>query len=192
MVLSQRAIYVVSGLPRSGTSLVMQMLQAGGVPVLDDGIRAADADNPRGYLEYAKALRLWDDASWLGDAIGKAVKIVSPLLPALPFEYDFRVLLLERDLVEVMASQATMLRRRAADERELASFAELVQGRQWFKRWVRVQPNFRCLELAYHQILDAPAEEAARIERFLERDLDRRAMASAVDPTLYRQRRASA
>jgi hypothetical protein len=181
-------ILVVSGLPRSGTSLAMQMLHAGGVPVVVDGERASDDDNPRGYFEDARTLRLWDDASWLDDAVGKAIKIVVPLLRALPFVYDFRVLLMERELSEVMASQATMLRRQAGDDRRLAAFGQLVESLAWFKRWVRYQPNFRCLEVSYRCVLESPAEQVARIAGFLERELDHDAMVSVVDRSMYRQR----
>jgi hypothetical protein len=185
---SDPAIIVVSGLPRSGTSLAMQMLRAGGVPVVSDGQRVPDDDNPRGYFEDARTLRLWDDASWLDAAVGKAIKIVAPLLPALPFEYDFRVVLMERELSEVMASQATMLRRQVGDDRRLAAFGQLVQTLTWFKRWVRYQPNFRCLAVPYRDLVEAPADQVARIAGFLECDLDCDAMARAVDPSLHRQR----
>src|SRR5512134_4034770 len=102
-------ITVVTGLPRAGTSLVMQMLVAGGVPILVDGARPADADNPRGYLEFAPVKRLREDASWLPRARGRAVKVVVPLVCDLPPSERYRVLLVERDVREVLASQRTML-----------------------------------------------------------------------------------
>jgi hypothetical protein len=182
------AIVVVSGLPRSGTSLAMQMLRAGGYPVLEDSARLPDDDNPRGYVEYEKTLRLWQDASWLHEAAGRAVKIVCPLLAALPFDHDYAVILMQRDLAEVAASQATMLRRRGEDASRLGAFAELVQALERFQRWVRYQPNFRCLELGYRDALADPAATAARIEAFLGVPLDRAAMTSAIDPGLHRQR----
>ena len=103
-------IVVVSGLPRSGTSLMMQMLQAGGMPLLTDGRRAADGDNPKGYCEFEPAKRLKDDASWLGAAEGRAVKLVSALLFDLPPERRYRVIFMTRDLDEVLASQRDLLR----------------------------------------------------------------------------------
>jgi hypothetical protein len=103
-------IVVVSGLPRSGTSMMMQMLEAGGLPILTDGERVADADNPRGYYEYAPAKRLMTDRTWLPAADGKAVKIVAQLLPYLPpAPHRFRVIFMKRDLGEVLASQQVML-----------------------------------------------------------------------------------
>jgi len=181
-------ITVVSGLPRSGTSLVMQMLRAGGMPVLEDSARVADDDNPRGYLEYDKARQLWRDATWLDDAVGKAIKIVCPLLRALPFDHDYEVIVIERDVGEVLASQATMLRRRGEDARQLDAFTELLAALAYFRRWVELQPNFRCLWLEHRRVLDAPAEAADAIARFLDRPLDRVAMSAAVDPGLHRNR----
>lgn len=181
-------ITVVSGLPRSGTSLVMQMLHAGGMPVLEDGARAADDDNPRGYLEYDKTRQLWRDAGWLADAAGKAVKVVCPLLRALPFDHDYQVIVIERDVGEVLASQATMLRRRGEDARQLDAFGELLGALAHFRRWVELQPNFRCLWLEHRRVLDAPAAAADAIASFLDRPLDRAAMSGAVDPGLHRNR----
>lgn len=188
MLMNPSTIVVVSGLPRSGTSLMMQMLGAGGVPLLEDDERAPDDDNPRGYLEYARTKQLWQDASWLQEAVGKAVKIVSPLLPALPFDHDFRVVLMQRNMAEVVASQTMMLRRRGEAAAQIDSFPDLVRMLRWFKCWVRYQPNFRWLEVEYQRVLDAPAEAAARVERFLGIPLDCHAMVGAVEPALHRQR----
>src|SRR5438046_6429896 len=104
-------ITVVSGLPRSGTSLMMQMLRAGGMPVRTDGFRKADEDNPRGYLEYEPVKRTREDSSWVSDAVGKAVKVVYLLLRDLPDGFDYRVILMRRSLREVLASQSAMLMR---------------------------------------------------------------------------------
>jgi hypothetical protein len=166
----------------------MQMVRAGGLPVLDDGERLADEDNPRGYLEDARTRRLWEDTGWLAEAAGKAVKIVCPLARAIPFDHDVRLILIERDLDEVIASQAAMLRRRGGDPRALDGFPALIEALRSFKRWVRYEPNIRCLALAYRSVLDAPAEAAARIASFLDVPLDREAMARAVDPALHRRR----
>ena len=104
-------IIIVSGLPRSGTSLMMQMLQNGGVGVLTDNIRAADDDNPRGYYELDRVKTISHDASWLPDAHGKAFKAVSLLLYDLPASERYRIILMDRDLDEVLHSQETMLKR---------------------------------------------------------------------------------
>ena len=113
-------IIVVSGLPRSGTSLMMQMLAAGGVEVVTDHVRTADTDNPRGYYEFELVKKIKQDASWLPEARGKAVKMVSQLLYDLPAGEKYRIIFLERDLDEVLVSQEKMLERlgRTAAPRE--------------------------------------------------------------------------
>src|SRR5215212_2341111 len=104
-------VTIVTGLPRSGTSMMMQMLAAGGMPVLAAAVRAPDADNPRGYLEFEAAKRTARDAAWVAGAAGKAVKLVHLLLPDLPQEHEYRVLFMRRDMDEVLASQRAMLAR---------------------------------------------------------------------------------
>jgi hypothetical protein len=107
-------ITIISGLPRSGTSLMMQMLAAGGMPILSDGERRADVDNPRGYLEWERIKQLPKDPTCIAEAEGKAVKVISQLLLSLPPEHQYRVIFMERPLPEVMVSQDEMLRRRGA------------------------------------------------------------------------------
>src|SRR5262245_44885322 len=104
-------IVVVSGLPRSGTSMAMKMLEAGGVPIVTDGIRTADESNPKGDYEFerGKELEKNGDPAWLRDARGKAVKIISFLLTYLPDGYDYQVVFMNRDVDEVLASQNKML-----------------------------------------------------------------------------------
>jgi hypothetical protein len=108
----EESLVVVTGLPRSGTSMLMQMLAAGGMRFLSDGLREADEDNPRGYLEFEPVKNLLKDSKWLFEGAGKAVKIVAPLLAALPPGLACRVILSERDLDEVLDSQERMLVRR--------------------------------------------------------------------------------
>jgi hypothetical protein len=182
-------IIVVSGLPRSGTSLAMQMLAAGGVEVLTDGERTADEDNPRGYLELEQVKKIKQDASWLPAARGKAVKMISQLVFDLPASERYRVILMQRELEEVLASQETMLARlgrpimprdklRAAFENQAARFDE----------WIGRQTNMAVLRLVYAALVANPAGEAAQISDFLGGALDVQRMAAAVDPSLYRNR----
>src|SRR5262245_15575927 len=114
-------IIVVSGLPRSGTSLMMQMLDNGGIEVVTDNVRAADTDNPRGYYELEKVKRVKQDASWLPQARGKAFKMVSQLLYDLPASERYLVVFMERDFDEMLLSQEKMLQRlgRPAAPREV-------------------------------------------------------------------------
>ena len=120
-------IVVVSGLPRSGTSLMMQMLQAGGMPLLIDDLRPADTDNPNGYWEYEPVKRLQQDNSWIPQAEGKAVKVVSALLQYLPPQHTYKIIFMQRPMQEVLASQTVMLERRGeqsgkADDKTLEDY----------------------------------------------------------------------
>jgi hypothetical protein len=186
------AIIVVSGLPRSGTSLMMQMLVAAGVPALTDGARAADADNPRGYFEYEPAKSLGRDSTWLGRAGGKAVKVVSALLPQLPSDHAYRIVFMRRPLAAILASQREMLVRRGhaaptpqEDERMATLFARhLADTAARLER----DATASVLYVDYPELVTAPFEVASRVAEFLDADLDASRMAGVVDPALQRQR----
>jgi hypothetical protein len=182
-------ITVVSGLPRSGTSMMMQMLEAGGMPVLVDDLRPRDDDNPRGYYEYEPVKRLQRDNSWLDAAEGKAVKVVSPLLNCLPLELEYRVVLMVRDLDEVVLSQEQMLKRAGAppgpDSSTMRRHFEGHLSRT--RQWLSSQRRLRFIECRYADVLEQPAREVDRIAQFLEFDFDRPAMIQVVQPELRRQ-----
>ena len=185
-------VTVVSGMPRSGTSLLMQMLRAGGISVLTDGIRLADAHNPLGYLEYEPVKRLAADSSWVAGARGHAVKIVYRLLEYLPPSVRYRVLFAERDLREVFASQRDMLLARgdaAAEQEESEMIAALAAETARVEQWMASREGMDVLNVPYAGLIAAPREWAARIAAFLGRGLDVDAMAAAVDPALHRHRR---
>ena len=189
--------------------MVMQMLEAGGMPLLIDELRAPDEDNPRGYYEFGAVKQLKDDASFLRAASGRAVKIVSPLLPFLPPDYDYRVLFVERDLVQVLDSQRAMLDRRAeptsAIDESVLSRA-FSRGLEQVKEWIGHQPNIQVCEVSHAGVIDFPTESARRIADFLgpilpgleefetgapegadaDRPIDR--MASVVTGSLHRHR----
>jgi hypothetical protein len=188
-------IVVVSGLPRSGTSMAMRMLQAGGITILTDGLRTADVNNPEGYFELDAVTRLEKsvDHEWLRRARGKAVKIVSWLVTWLPESYNYQVLFMERDLDEVIASQTKMLSNLGQQAMEGAPTSEnlratyadhLLQVRRFLERR-------RCFSMAtvnYRDAIAQPVREAERIAEFLGRRLDIQLMAAAVDQRLYRNR----
>jgi hypothetical protein len=183
-------VTVVSGVPRSGTSLMMQMLAAGGMPVLTDGVRAADEGNPRGYLEFEPVKRTKEDATWLSTAQGKSVKMVYFLLRDLPADYEYRVILMRRDLREVIASQRAMLTRLGRSGADLSDtrMAALFEAQLGETRaWLRAQRNFSVLELDYSDCLQAPLYAASRANAFLGGTLDELRMAAAVDVSLYRR-----
>jgi hypothetical protein len=182
-------IIVVSGLPRSGTSLMMQMLESGEVPVLADNTRTADIDNPRGYYEFERVKRIKQDASWLPMARGKAVKVVSQLLYDLPATERYRVLFMERELDELLFSQERMLERlnRPAAPRQKIREAYILHLER-LHEWLGNQRHIEILRVRYHELIEAPVKEAERVCEFLCRPMNVAAMASAVDPTLYRNR----
>lgn len=171
---------------------MMQMLHAGGLPALTDGQRAADEDNPRGYYEFEAVKRIRTDRSWLDVAVGKVVKLVHLLLTELPASHEYRVVFMRRDLDEVLASQRKMLQRNGRaggqlpDEQMKQMFARQVQS---VLAWLSRQSNVRHIEIDYRQVIEAPREVAARVNAFLGGSLDEAKMASAVEPSLYRNRR---
>ena len=186
-----RTVVVVSGLPRSGTSMMMQMLAAGGVPVMADDSRAADEDNPRGYFELEQAKAAGGGGEWVDEAGGRAVKVVAQLLPGLPASHAYRVLFMERPLTEVVASQQAMLRRLG---RRGAALSATRLSHSYLKQIAAVRHeldrrsgSFTALSVPYHRVLEDPRAEAERINRFLGGGLDVAAMAAAVDPALRRQ-----
>jgi len=187
-------IVVVSGLPRSGTSMAMKMLEAGGVPIVTDGIRAADDSNPKGYYEFepVKELDKNGDTAWLGSARGKAVKIISFLLTYLPDSYDYRVIFMNRDVDEVLASQNKMLvaRGEAGGSADDAQMRE-VYGKHLEKvgRFLRNRTCFQTLHVGYRDVIDNPAAQARRINEFLGGRLDVERMSAIADRELYRNRK---
>lgn len=188
-----RPIVVVSGLPRSGTSMAMRMLEAGGMPIFTDRTRAADADNPLGYYEHDLVLTLdkGGDTAWLKDARGQAIKVVSALLPHLPETLRYKVVFMHRDLGEVLASQNKMLERRG----EKGGDAGDARMRELYEDHLRKVGNllrrracFETLDVRYADVIADPQEQARRIAKFLGGSLDVAAMAGAVSPDLYRNR----
>ena len=185
-------VVVVSGLPRSGTSMLMQMLSAGGIITVTDGVRQADADNPRGYFEFEPVKRMRDDAAWLKEAQGKAVKIVAPLIPDIPLDIAIRVIFIERDLDEILASQHQMIVRRGQhvtdtpgrQARLKKQYKNLVER---VKAFLSQRPRTQLLCLERSAVLRAPQSAAESINRFLGSQFDIRNMANEVDPALNRQ-----
>lgn len=184
-------IIVVSGLPRSGTSMTMKMLAAGGVPILTDQVRPADEDNPEGYFELERVKRLGVYSGWLCDAPGKAIKVVSFHLAELPPAYDYKILFVRRALPEVLASQRQMLLRNgksAPPEGDPAMAAAYEEHLRKTYAWLARQHHLQVLFLDHHATVEQPFVAAEAIQTFLEQNLDCAAMAAAVNPTLYRQR----
>jgi len=185
-------ITVVSGLPRSGTSMMMKMIEAGGLPPLTDQIRTADADNPKGYYEFERVKQLdKGDTAWVSDAVGKSVKVISALLKHLPPGYEYRIIFVRRNMAEILASQRKMLLNRGEDANKMddEKMADLfAKHLQQVETWLQSQPNMQVHYCHYSEVLAHPEAEAQKINRFLGGNLDVAAMATAVDPHLYRNR----
>ncbi len=184
-------ITVVSGLPRSGTSLMMQMLAAGGIPPLTDHQRAADESNPRGYFEFEAVKRLRNDHSWLDLARGHAVKIIHLLLRELPTDrgLQYRVLFMRRPLEEVLASQRAMLERQGKPAAADALLTKVYGGQlAQAQQWLASAAGFSILEVEHHALFEAAPPTVLRLNEFLGGQLDVTAMFGVIDPALYRQR----
>jgi hypothetical protein len=182
-------IMVVSGLPRSGTSLMMQMLAHGGVEVVTDNVRQADADNPRGYYEYELAKKIKTDSSWLAAMRGKAFKMVSQLLYDLPATETYRILFMERDLDETLLSQEKMLQRlrQAVVPREEMKRAYTLHLER-LHAWLAQQPNIAILRVNYSDLVARPGVQSERVSEFLGGGLDVDRMSRTVEPSLYRNK----
>ena len=189
----RKPVIIVSGLPRSGTSMMMKMLQAGGVDVLVDDIRKPNEDNPKGYYEFERVKKLPEgDVGWLRHAQGRAVKVIAALLPYLPDTYAYRVLFMHRRLDEILASQRQMLIRRGEDPDKVddADMARLFEKHiAQVYTWMDQQTTVSYLDIDYNSMLEDPAPLLTQIQAFLRRPLDVAQMAAVVDPALYRQRR---
>jgi len=185
-------VTLVSGLPRSGTSMMMRMLEAGGVPVLADHLRTADEDNPEGYHEFERVKKIEHDTAWLEEARGRVVKMISALLKHLPPGYTYKIVFMRRKLEEVLASQREMLVRRgkpvdATGDPKMAEF--FTNHLRRVEAWLAEQPNMDVLYVSYNELMQDPEAHCARVARFLGLPLDAARMASVASRALYRQRR---
>ena len=186
------AIIIVSGLPRSGTSMMMAMLEASGVPLLTDGDRVPDDDNPKGYFEFERVKKLQEgDVSWLSQAQGKAVKVISYLLFKLPDIHQYQVIFIHRNLDEVLSSQRRMLLNRGEDPNKVSE-AELKpvlsNHLTQVEEWLGNQSHIRSLDVDYNRLLEDLGTDIHRIVEFLDFPLDPEGLKSIIDPKLYRQR----
>jgi hypothetical protein len=170
---------------------MMRMLEAGGMPILSDNIRRADADNPNGYYEFEPVKHLSQDSSWLRDAYGKAVKMVYRLLYELPLEHKYKVLMINRRIEEVVASQDAMLQHMGKDKgTKRADLAKILQNDlDRVQAWLQSRPSFLVLNLNYNSIIGDPESAASALNEFLGGRLDTPAMSGVVDVSLYRHRR---
>lgn len=188
----RKDIVVVSGLPRSGTSMMMKMLEAGGVSPMIDGTREADTDNPRGYYEFERVKSLpKGDHAWLSQARGRSIKVISALLPYLPEGFSYRILFMRRNVAEIIASQNKMLnhRKEAGSRLEDDTLAEkYAKHFRDIEKLVNSRNNMMCLEVNYNLIICESAPVLMDINQFLDNVLDIEKMARVIEPSLHRQR----
>ena len=184
-------ITIVSGLPRSGTSMMMRMLEAGGMEVLTDNIRKADIDNPKGYYEFERVKKIKEDSSWLECAKSKTFKMVSMLLYELPKDKNYKVVFMKRNIEEVLTSQRRMLERQKSVEVDV-NYEKM--GRLYAKHlrhlvpWLEAQENIEVIYISYNNLIENPLENLANLNEFLGNKLDFGKMARVVDKSLYRNR----
>ena len=192
--MDSKTVIIVSGLPRSGTSMMMKMLEAGGQKILTDNLREADANNPKGYYEFERVKNMKDgDLAWMPEAVGKVVKIVTGLIMFLPAEYNYRVIFMRRDLNEILSSQKKMLGRlgkeddNIPDDKMAKVYEEhLKEVRGWLVR----QPNIEVLYVNYNTMVRDATETLNKVNEFLGGGMDVSVMAAVVDKELYRERKA--
>jgi LPS sulfotransferase NodH len=191
---SGKTLILVSGLPRSGTSLMMQLLEAGGMPVMTDQQRVADLDNPRGYYEWQAIKQIAKKPELLDDEAveGRAIKCISMLLPALPEKHQYKVIFMLRPVAEVVASQQAMTGRLGTKGANLEP-EQLERGlrahREETRRWAQAAPHIEWLEIDYPALVRDPGTDIAKLVQFLgpERLPNESAMMAAIDPALYRR-----
>jgi hypothetical protein len=187
----QDVITVVSGLPRSGTSMMMSMLEAAGIASVTDNERTADDDNPKGYYELERVKKLPDgDVAWLADAPGKAVKVISGLIRHLPADRRYKIIVMHRRMEEILKSQKQMLvnRGEAGDGDDAEIGAAMAKHLEGVEAWIKTQRNMESLAVSYNEVLADPAGQVAAINRFLGGKLDTARMIAVVDRQLHRQR----
>ena len=186
-------VVVVSGLPRSGTSMMMKMLEAGGQQILTDNLREADANNPKGYYEFERVKDMKDgDLAWLPEARGKVVKIVTGLITYLPADCQYKVIFMQRDLTEILSSQKKMLGRLGKGDDNIPDdqMAKIYQEHmKQVKAWLFKQPNMEVLYVNYNTMITAPLESLNKVNDLLGGDMDVSVMAAVVDKELYRERK---
>ncbi len=184
-------IIVVSGLPRSGTSMMMKILAEGGLSIVTDELRTPDDDNPNGYFELETVKQMSaGNVTWLSNAGGKVVKVISALLEYLPPEYSYKVIFMEREIKEILASQQKMLSRR--NKMSKSSDAEMEeQFRKHLtvvKPWLARQPNMDVLYVSYNALVSDPEPQCKRVVEFIRAPLNLSRMLEVPNATLYRNR----
>ena len=188
---NRQPVIVVSGLPRSGTSMMMKMLAEGGLPGVSDELRRADDDNPNGYFELESVKQLaHGNNDWLADAGGKAVKVISSLLEFLPADFTYKVIFMEREIREILASQRKMLehRNKSSDGDEARIEEQFHKHLAAIKPWLARQPHMETLRISYNDLMSNPEPHCRRVIEFTCAPLDLERMLSVPNARLYRNK----
>ena len=186
-----KPIFIVSGLPRCGTSMMMQMLETGGIQVITDHIRQADEDNPHGYYEFEKVKKIKEDSSWLDGCHGKVFKMVSALLYYLPNSKEYKIVFMKRKMDEMLASQNTMLRRQGRNDAVVSDdemAKKLDKHLLKIETWLAKQRNFKVIYINYNSVIENALENAKNVAFFLNLPMAIDKMVKVVESSLYRQK----
>jgi len=189
--MKDKTITIVSGLPRSGTSMMMEMLDKGGLEVLTDKMREPDEDNPKGYYEYERVKKLPEDIGWLDDAKGKAVKVLGELIKHVPKGYEYKIIFMEREIDEVVESQEKMLERKGRDTSDYSKEEmkqTLIEYSRILKNQMKNRPDMDVLYVSYNDIMSFPEPVVESVSVFLDGNLDTNEMLKVIDGDLYRNR----
>jgi len=181
-------IIVVTGLPRSGTSLMMQILQSMGIKLFIDKHRAPDQSNPKGYFEHELVKTIERNNFWIKDAKGKAIKIVSPLLMYLPVNINYKIIFMNRLLDEIIQSQERMLSERGKENNTINSEVLkqiFIKDLNLSRKWIAKQSQSKYLEISHSKLLENPKPELEKIKTFLDIPIDLRSTIKVIDKKLY-------
>ena len=188
---TKEPIIVVSGLPRSGTSMMMKILAEGGLSIVTDELRSADADNPNGYFELETVKQMSaGNVAWVSHAGGKVVKVISALLEYLPSNYSYQVIFMEREIKEILASQHKMLERRNETSRvdDAAIETQFRNHLSVVKPWLARQPHMEVLYISYNALMVDSEPSCRRVIEFIHSPLNLERMLTVPSRELYRNR----
>lgn len=185
-------ITIVSGLPRSGTSMMMRMLEAGGMEIVTDNIRRADEDNLRGYYEDERVKKMKEDSLWLDGCKGKVLKVISMLLYDLPPDRKYKVIFMRREMKEILASQRVMLQRRGQKEDNVPDeeMAEKFEKHlHQVEGWLAERSYMDVLYVKYNDVIKDSRSHIKLLKQFLGKRLNEEEMVKVIEKSLYRQRK---
>ena len=183
----ENQIVIVSGLPRSGTSVMMQMMDKGGLDVLTDGNRKSDDSNPKGYFEYDPVMSLHKDNTWLDKAQNKSLKVVAPLLKFLDPKFRYKVIFMNRDLTEVVKSQQKMIGKNP-DVLPINLFEAYKKHLRQVEIWKEREPGVELIYVDYKDVINNTKKVVDKVVSFIGVDMNKNEMENCVDKSLYRNK----